>query len=152
MQADYLTQDPYTFDQTDKGWRGLDSQEKYLEAAELIESYLKDNEELIHNQDKVSMQTIHFHAGQEYAMLGKEYYQQAVEHLLQALKDKHGWDLYVKGTVAFLQRDRDMLVVCASKLRDAATNDPKLESNAELLENFLAEVESSTVTYAQIYG
>lgn len=56
---------PFDFDQSDKGWRLLDRQGKFLEAAKAIESYIASHKKVIETQTQVSLQTMYFHAGQE---------------------------------------------------------------------------------------
>jgi len=151
MREGYLSQDSFTFDQTEKGWRNLDNQGKYLEAAKLIEDYLKQNLKPINNQHKVSVQTIHFHAGQEYAMAGKQYYPRAIEHFAQAQKGRPDWDLYVKGSIAFLQQDKNKLTACAKELTKIANRAAQHKPNARLLQRFLKGLESDS-TYSEAYG
>ena len=80
----YLNLTPYDFDQSDRGWRALDRNMEYLTAAHVIESYLNANETRLLEQYEVSIQTVHFHAGQEFAMAGAKYYGNAIEHFRQS--------------------------------------------------------------------
>src|SRR5688572_17760602 len=127
-----LDMSPYDFDQSENGWRLLDKQGKYLEAAELIASYLASKEAVIKGQSKVSAQTIHFHAGQEYACAGKVHYAKAVSFLTKAYKGNAGWDLYVDGTIAFLEGGEDKLRLAADHLSELAKTDSRLLSNSRL--------------------
>ncbi len=127
---------PYDFDQSDKGWRLLDTRHKFLEAAKLIENYIKTNEELIKNQSLVSVQTMYFHAGQEYAMIGPEYYDKAVKNFSNSYKSTTGWNTYVDGTIAFLNKDRAILKKAMTELQELANNDSKFQPNATLLNDF----------------
>lgn len=144
--------DPYTFDQTDDGWVKLDKQGDYLGAAKIIEEYIQKNESLIKAQDKVSLQTIHFHAGQEYAMSGEASYEKAIEHFNQAFKGYESWDIYVDASIAFLNKDVAKLQENADKLDSLATNNDSLRQNATLLRSFLTALKNNSYSYAEVYG
>ena len=151
MHTDFFTLSPYDFDQTDLGWRALDAQGEYLEAARLVGAYIVQNKQHILKQNKVSLQTIHFHAGQEYAMSGETFYKDAVDHFCQAYKSKSNWDSYVKGTVAFLERDATELAIQAQHLNDSAAIDPQQKPNAKLLSNLLEGLSEGRYSYMEIY-
>ncbi|MFY9228109.1 MAG: aminoglycoside phosphotransferase family protein [Candidatus Microsaccharimonas sp.] len=150
--TDTASLDPYTFDQTDQGWAKLDKQGDYLGAAKLIEDYIQKNETLIKIQDKVSLQTIHFHAGQEYAMSGEYNYEKAIQHFRQAFKNNTSWDVYVNGSIAFLNKDTAKLEENANKLDVLATSDDSLRRNATLLRNFLTALRNKSYSYVEVYG
>lgn len=140
---------PYDFDQTDSGWPALDRQGKYLEAAEAIEAYIAANQALIQSQKEVSLQTLHFHAGQEYAMADE--YEKAIEHMKRAYKDRPDWDVYVDGTIAFLAADSTRLKEASTHLQRLAEEDQRLRANARLLADFLRALPADQ-TYADVYG
>ena len=147
-----LSLDPYTFDQTDDGWRGLDKKGKYLEAAKLIESYMVQNEPSIEAQGRVSLQTIHFHAGQEYAMSGEANYSRAVEHFRQSFKESTSWNIYVNGSIAFLERNIESLILSSQELDTFSAQDSRLDQNAALLRRFLDALKADEYLYAAVYG
>lgn len=141
---------PFDFDQTDKGWRLLDEQGKFLEAANAIESYIASHSNEIQNQNRVSIQTMYFHAGQEYAMAGEKYYSLALEYFQKAYKGKLGWDTYVDGTIGFIKKDTKALQTAADQLANIAKAELSHKSNSELLESFLSAVNTGK-SYSKIY-
>lgn len=141
---------PCDFDQSDFGWRLLDAQGKYLEAATAIEAYLSSHVSVINAQSQVSVQTIYFHAGQEYAMAGPEYYQRAISNFRKSYKSKVDWDTYVDGTIAFLSKDKDKLQKAADKLSRLANTDSVLEANAQLLSDYIQALAENR-NYAAVY-
>ncbi len=151
MSKQYLAMDPYTFDQLSEGWRELDRRGDYLEAAKLVDEYIAANKEQIMEQKRVSVQTMYFHAGQEYAMAGKPHYQQAVERFAQAHKGLPAWDTYVDGTIAFLNHNDEALEACTNMLLSLAQTDPEQVANAKLLQSFM-KGRSKDLSYAQVYG
>jgi hypothetical protein len=106
---DYMDMTPKDFDQSAEGWRALDEKQKYLEASELILSYIKQNHNNITGMNP-SLQVMYFHAGQEYAMAGEEHYESAAECFECAYMESTKWNLYVKGTIAFLKQDKKTLI------------------------------------------
>ena len=127
---------PYQFDQTKNGWRKLDSEGKFIEAAELIAAYVKQNQAQITSNPTI--QTLYFHAGQEYAMVGEARYEEAITYFRRAYKGKPEWDAYVEGTIAFLRRDK-------TQLEKAIQNGAQ---NVEMLQRFLTALEEENFSYA----
>lgn len=130
---------PYQFDQTKKGWRRLDEEGKFIEAAELIVAYVKQNQ--AQTTSNPTIQTLYFHVGQEYAMAGEAYYEEAITYFRRAYKGKPEWDTYVEGTIAFLRRDK-------TQLEKAMQNGAQ---NVEMLQRFLAALEEENFSYAVNY-
>ena len=141
---------PYEFDQTDKGWVLFDREGKYIEAVKAIESYINSNEDKIANQNEVSIQTLFFHAGQEYAMEDEKYYSQAIEMMQKSRKPSESWNVYVDGSIAFLSKDQPRLEVCTNKLAELANANEELVANANILRAFLDGMVNN-LTYASIY-
>lgn len=141
---------PYEFDQSPKGWRLLDKEGKYLEAAKAIEAYILSHKVEIKNQNRVSIETMYFHVGQEYAMAGEKYYNLAIQNFQKAYKGELGWDAYVEGTIAFLKKDAKALRASVEKLTSIATASSSHEPNSKLLGRFLGAIESGK-TYSEIY-
>jgi hypothetical protein len=145
----YLLLEPYEFDQGEHGWRELDNEKKFLEAAEIIEKYIKENKEKVQKYAEENPRlgyVLVFHAGQLYATAGPQYYDKAIEFLNNSFDpDESGWNLYVEGTVAFLQDQKGKLLTCIEKLQ----NDPEL-IRAEVLEKLKNGLENGS-TYQQAY-
>jgi len=141
---------PYDFDQTDAGWPSLDGERRYLEAAKAIESYIDSNKAKIAGQSDVSIQTLYFHAGQEYAMEGEQHYSLAIEMMRKSYKSSEGWNIYVDGSIAFLSHDELKLEACIEKLAALANIDDELVANANILQA-LIDGAANGLTYATIY-
>lgn len=146
-----LDMTPFEFDQSENGWRKLDKQGLFLEAAELIASYVAANIKIIEAQNQVSIQTLYFHAGQEYACAGKKYYAKAISFFSMSHKSKEGWDVYVDGTIAFLENDKKKLKQAANALKKLTKTDAMQLSNANLLQEFLYSLEINQ-SYLDAYG
>ncbi|MBW4061194.1 hypothetical protein HJC99_01315 [Candidatus Saccharibacteria bacterium] len=149
----YLALPPFEFDQSDQGWRSIDRDGGYLEAAQLIEAYLSHNMQRIRSQSQVSEATIHFHAGQEYAMNGELTYPKALIQFRQADKpDQPAWNLYVAGTIAFLEGDNTKLTDASTALAALVAENPNLTANATLLGQFRDALQANNRSYKAIYG
>lgn len=122
----YLSLEPHKFDQGDNGWRELDKKGKFLEAAQVIEQYLDENKEKADKYYKENTElgsVIVFHAGQLYATAGPKYYKKAIPFLQKSLRaEDKGWNLYVNGTIAFLESNKKGLHECLDALKK---DDPK---------------------------
>jgi ABC-type thiamine transport system substrate-binding protein len=141
---------PYDFDRSDSGWRLLDSQRKFLEAAIAIETYISSHIDKIKTQNQISIQTMYFHAGQAYAMAGPKYYRNAIDNFNKSYKSKIDWDIYVDGTIAFLNKDKKKLQEAADKLSGLANKDVRLQTNAQLLNDCTKALNVSD-GYASVY-
>ena len=100
-----LNMDFWEFDQTEHGWRSLDTNE----AVKIIGLYIRSNTQLLPNDKAI----LYFHAGQIYAEMGD--YKTAIEQLelsKQSPKDwvEIAWNAYVDGTIAFLNNDTEALL------------------------------------------
>ena len=125
------------FDQNfDGGWRSLESGGRYAEAAHLIDRYLAARGDLLEWQ----IVLLRFHAGQMYAY--SEDYASAIERFEQARESDAvgpGWEPYVRATIAFLRRDRDLLLAAQADLEAAPEMggpDPNRAVVQSLLDNF----------------
>jgi hypothetical protein len=125
----------HAFDQESKsGWRSLADQEKYLDAAKLIDRYLEDKQDLT-DQQRVML---NFHAGQLYACANQP--DQANDRLQSTIDakeplDPEKWNAYVKATMAFLRRDYSELL----KMREAVAKGPiqrNLKTIDQLIQHF----------------
>jgi len=99
------------FDQTlNSGWRVYSARHEYRLAADVIEIYLKQHQELTIRQRAVS----HFHAGQMRVRDGRT--QAGLTHMKQALAPDNtpglsdDWNIMVSAHIAFLTDDRATLV------------------------------------------
>lgn len=107
--SSYVGMNPIEFDQGEDGWRYLASTEGCeREAAELIQKYLQYSENQL---DEDIRPLLRWHRGQLLALSGN--YAQAIPEMAASKKrataDIDGWNLYVEGTIAFLENDRAAL-------------------------------------------
>ncbi|MBI2433437.1 MAG: hypothetical protein HYV26_11255 [Candidatus Hydrogenedentes bacterium] len=119
------------FDQTlGSGWRDLADQEKYLEAARLIDRYEKEKQDL----EEWQRINLRFHAGQLYAFAGEN--KKAIARFKESLYAQEPenspvkWNAYVLATIAFLEQDLERL----SPLREEIADGPKLQGVVPNLE------------------
>lgn len=132
------------FDQGPHGFRSVASGESYcpLLAAELIEDYLQQHEELTTKQRYVS----EFHAGQLFA--GANEVSRALAHFYRGFnphEDPSGdgkWNAYVRATIAFLERDRETLEASLRVLENHRQN-PMNATNLRLVRGFSQHFDSS---------
>lgn len=104
--SSYVGMNPIEFDQGENGWRHLASTAGCeREAAELIQKYVHYNENQL---DEDIRPLLLWHRGQILAFSGN--YGQAIPEMTASRKrttaDIDGWNLYVEGTIAFLENDR----------------------------------------------
>lgn len=116
-----LALDRNAFDQTlpGGGWRGLHERGCYAEAAELIRAWRHEK------RDHASI--LYTHEGQMRAYAGQT--EQAIALLRLTYKPmdedaNFGWNFYMDGTIAFLDRDREALTTAIQRLKQV----PKLEA------------------------
>jgi hypothetical protein len=138
---DYMNMTPKDFDQSPEGWRALDEKQRYLEASELILSYIRQNRHDITGMNP-SLQVMYFHAGQEYAMAGEKHYENAIECFEYAYMESTKWNLYVEGTIAFLKRDKTTLIQAIAGQA----------MNSNVLVQFLHALEKSDNSYRENYN
>jgi hypothetical protein len=132
------------FDQGPHGFRSVASGENYcpLLAAELIEGYLHQHEELTTKQRYVS----EFHAGQLFA--GANERSRALAHFYRGFnphEDPSGdgkWNAYVRATIAFLEKDRETLEASLRILENHQQN-PMNAVNVRLVRGFAEHFDSS---------
>lgn len=132
--------DPYEFDVTDNGWRIFDNQDRPLDGAKVILDYIRHNQSKITGKNP-SIEALYFHAGQEYAMAGSDYYQKAIECFEKSYETSEWWNAYVSGTIAFLKKDIDLL----QKAREKGTY------NAEILHSFELALSRGDYSYKNNY-
>ncbi len=150
---DLLKKDPWTFDQDEEnGWRALDNNGKYLEAAKLIEKYLAANLEEVKkfkkypNMDKLMF----FHAGQLYATEGTEYYQEAIKQFKKAYRgDREDWNIYINATIAFLNADQNELRKQLKQLN--ILEESGIQTNASVVQRLLDGLQAGNPSYKDAY-
>lgn len=103
------------FDQDFKGgWRAYSHEDGCkAQAIELLKSYQKRQDV----QFRENRSTLRWHTGQVLASTGD--YEQAIQYFKQTYKDNSEypeWNLYVDGTIAFLEKDKPKLKTARDKL------------------------------------
>ena len=105
------------FDQSlGTGWRQLAENGQFLDAANLIDAYIKEHEGL----DESRRVNLNFHAGQMYAFAGDT--KAAVERFGRSTYAKEPpelplrWNAYVQATIAFLNKDLKRLKECREEI------------------------------------
>lgn len=114
-----LDLDPWTFDQTDKGWRSLvrpfEGKPQPLGAAiaalkAYVAAYVQGGEwvEAPPGEKQLEPTLILWHLGQLLACAGVEHTAEAVLHMKTSPSNGRDleWDAYVLATIAFLERDK----------------------------------------------
>lgn len=133
---------PYAdFDQTkNSGWRRLDSSGCYEEAADLIEAYIEANE-----ADEMSLV---WHIAQLRASAGD--YERAIVFASKSLRESEElderqlrWNDYVRGTIAFLRRDKAALVYFRNQVAAGVDDYVGNENNARILDLLISNYELS---------
>ncbi len=131
------------FDQTPgEGWRALDQNRCYEEGAKLIQLYREKT------NNKASQ--LYFHAGQLLAMTKKN--EMAIQEFEKSLFPENVatgdflWNDYVKGTIAFVARNRTDLKMYREKLAAKAERN---RANLRILDKLLERFEMSYVEALQ---
>ena len=97
----------YEFDRSPgKGWRELSDKGRFLEAARLIDHFIKDHPDL----PVFTVKMLYLHAGQVYAFAGDNAH--ALERLRSSLYSEDifpPWNPGVQATIAFLNQDMAQL-------------------------------------------
>ena len=100
--------DPWTFDQTPAGWRGLPSSARQADALnQYIDRYVKDGQFVGAPQGvkTVKPYILYWHLGQVLTQMGRN--AMASRVMRQALDDSDpNWNAYVMATISFLKKDR----------------------------------------------
>ncbi len=132
----YTEMDYKAFDQSppDGGWRALTNNERNLEAADLIDSYLVCRPRLTSEQKA----TLVFHSGQIHANLGHD--AKAIKRFGQAynknLDTKYHWNSFVDGTIAFIKKDFEKLKAARDKIKGTEKDHPYVETLNILIQCF----------------
>lgn len=131
------------FDQTmDSGFRVLSAQGCHGESAELIERYMEVN--------SAEQSSLRWHIAQARAMAGEN--SEAVRYARTTLLEKEDfserplrWNDYVLATIAFLEGDRDKLMVHRNKIAEGVGEHPGNELNLRLVD---ALIDHSGIDYS----
>jgi hypothetical protein len=136
------------FDQADgQGWRKLWNAKCYHASARLIESYSAAHRELT-DQERQNLQ---FHSGQSFAFSGNsDAAIAALEQCFRPEEEKNGfrWNTYLRGTIAFVNRDKAQLISARDELSANANN----YGNAINLKVLSSLFESFDDSYAIAYS
>ena len=104
--TEFLSQDPWTFDQTQEGWRSLSQPRAIAALRDYIGRYVRQGQFV--NAPKGSRQllpsTLYWHLGQLLAMAGDN--NSAVANMRASLGTDTDWNNYVKATIAFLANNK----------------------------------------------
>jgi hypothetical protein len=140
--------DFYAFDQSPgAGWRQLAENGRFLEAANLIDSYINKHKNLNESQ----MTILYFHAGQMYAF--SDDYQTAIERFVKSAYAQEPpelplrWNAYVQATIAFLSKDLDRLKDCRKEIAEG----PALEGQKANLDVVDRLIEHFEEPYSKAY-
>src|SRR5690349_15224186 len=113
--------DYQTFDQTEAGWRSVAHLGCEIEAATLVDAFHEFHRKALEpSQHRV----LDFHAGQLYAFAQSN--DAAIEHFRKSLtRGQSMWNVYVRGTIAFMQGDRAALEAARDEL--VSGSDPNMD-------------------------
>ena len=122
---EYLKMDFQNFDQTlHKGMRELEDLGCDYQAAQVIDIWHLHNQgNLTSGQERVS----YFHAGQSYAFVGPNLYSVAAQRFSESIDpaeppdNTFKWNAYVRGSIAFLERNLSDLKKYRDELACATT-------------------------------
>ena len=148
-RAACLDDDYHAFDQTPgRGWRAIAERGWYHEAGELLDRYRAEHPGL----DAGQLRILHFHAGQMYAHAYA--YERARPRFLDSLMEEEPpdapllWNDYVLATLAFLDGDRELLLL----QRETLAAGPRIDGlapNLAVVERLLAHLgEPYAVAYS----
>ena len=117
-------------------WRKLSAEKKYHEAAYLIVAYLK-------TRNASNKHALYWHAGQMFAManenaLAKKYFKRTYSVFYKWLGDEDAktWYYYAKGTVAFIDRDKNKLAAIIHHWERHFPKDKNYQALLQLHENW----------------
>jgi hypothetical protein len=162
MQKDIeklLQMNPVEFDQSHGGWRSLVGKVDEEDIAELILKYIKlsGNKVAEYNKDKVGgevfpVDLLYFHAGQSFGYAGPKFYKKAIECFQKSYEEgKECWNVYVDGTIAFLEGDKDEVDKHIKLIEDSKAEN-KRGGNIGILKNFSKCLEIGITSYEEAYS
>jgi len=104
------------------------------------------------NDRKVSITTLYFHAGQCYAMEGEDFYLKAIQKFEKSYKRNKiytEWNLYVKGTIAFLKKDKKNTIKALDLLTKLSSS--KYTFHEQFLKKCVSGIDEN-ITYESAYS
>jgi hypothetical protein len=155
----FMQMPPREFDQSQEGWRSLANIGKKLEAAELIQEYIKLNEKRIKTPEgdefEDALELMHFHVGQQLAMSGIKYYADAINSFKKSYYYKVGqrelWNQYVSATIGFLENDISKIENAINTIINS-NNEDKRSGNLDFVLNFKKAIEVGERDYEKVYS
>jgi hypothetical protein len=107
---DYSGMDPYEFDQTRNGWRGIGNKISQINTLHnYISKNIKQNKFVNFPEAKLDPSTLYWHLGQLYAMIDN--YDKAIHWMKLSLSyTDPQWQNYVNATIAFLNNNKDLFL------------------------------------------
>lgn len=141
--------------QQDSGWRPLYAKQCYVQAAALLDAYMKRHPDTVRQQYMLP-----FHTGQMFALAGQ--YGKAIDYMRKGYTDRKSstidWNAFVDANIAFLEHDHSNLL----KKRNRINRQPPLSEgpgvpawavgkkmNLDVVDGFLACFDKP---YADAYG
>jgi len=101
-----LSLDPWTFDQTDQGWRSLSQPRAISAIRDYISKYVRQGRfvNAPKGMKKLDPRTLYWHLGQLLAMAGDR--DSAVSAMRSSLGADQDWNDYAQATIAFLANNK----------------------------------------------
>lgn len=126
-------------------WRLLASTKQYSQAGNLIVQYLKTNTTISNTH------SLNWHAGQMFAMAGNnhlaiKYFKKTYSFITKLFGDADGkqWYYYAKGTVAFIDRDKNKLERILTKWQTKYPSSKNYIGLKKLYDNWNKTYENAT--------
>jgi len=155
VYEEYLKLSPKEFDQSKDGWRKIGEVEGgEREGAELIEFYIENKEEEIREHDKNAdvplLSIMHFHIGQSRAFINehnvaKNWFSKSY------ITNNDSWNYYVDATLAFLDKDREILKSSITKTEEYLKGKEGAPNKLWLMRNFLIALDKG-LSYKDAYS
>lgn len=141
--------------QQDGGWRPLYAKQCYVQAAALLQAYMKRHPDTVRQQYMLP-----FHTGQMFALAG--HYGQAIDYMRKGYTDWKSetidWNAFVDANIAFLEHDRSKLLIQRNRIsqQPPLSEGPGVPAwavgkrmNLDVVDGFLACFDKP---YADAYG
>jgi hypothetical protein len=130
------------------GWRQVAEEERFSDAARLIDAYLEK-----HNDLGVSQRAnLNFHAGQMYSFADN--YLTAIDRFNRSTYAEEPpelplrWNAYVRATIAFLQKDMKRLKECREEILSGPTFHSE-KANLDVVDRLIKHFDEP---YSKAYG
>ena len=121
------------------GWRTFANEEQFELAADLIVEYLGLHQDL----DDGQLSVMNFHVGQMYALAGEN--AKAVPYMKASKKtnDVMAWNAYVDATIAFLEKNKEMMEIKRKELEIGSVMPAANNKNLILIKKLEANFDKS---------